>query len=98
GFSIGGTGYITRAGWSFTGDIFEVAVFNRALSDGEVLKVEAWLRAKYDVLNKPRLLWVMDSLGNLNVPNTTVPQTLTTALLGVGYNYDASCIVMGGQT
>ena len=95
--AIGGQGAITSAGWFLGGYMFEFALFNRSLSDAEVKQVEQYLRDKWNVLNRPRVLFIMDSFYQLHGANITTPQLTSMNCIGSSYGLDAAVIGRSGM-
>lgn len=79
---------------NFVGDIFEIMVFNYCLTDAQVLQMEAYLRKKWNVLNRPIQIFVGDSIyTNIGGINTiTAPGKAADSLYGQGYQYDTAVI------
>lgn len=95
-------GKLSTGGFPYHGDIAEIIIYNRALSDSEVSQVEQYLIDKWaldtSVISRPQIIFDGDSLtlgtgstGGLNYPNQTITQ------LGGSNYYDLTNIGVGGQ-
>ncbi len=99
-FCIGSAGSNTGVGWDHLGYVYEAAVFSRALTDDEVRSIERYFSEKYNILNKPRLVFVGDSIfrGNASGATTVPPGIALEAMSGSGYDYDVAVLAHEGDT
>lgn len=89
-------GNLSSGGFGYHGDIAELVIYNRALTNLEISDVEAYLAAKYEIsttLQLPQVIFEGDSMTNA----TTYP-TRTMTLLGGSSRWHGIDSGVGSQT
>lgn len=86
------------AGNFFTGDIFEIMFYSRALTDLEKRKLEGYIARKYNILNKPRTVFIGDSRYFVLAGNTTLAPIEAMRLLNLSYRNDCAVLAHQGYT